>query len=66
MEQNDPFNSQYYCLHWVDIIDGDGACELVTGKRCGIQFAVADVNGSGRPDIVAPGEDELGLVGNVD
>ncbi len=28
----DPFNSQYHCLHWVDI-DGDGECELVTGKR---------------------------------
>ena len=28
----DPFNSQYHDMHWVDI-DGDGACELVTGKR---------------------------------
>ena len=28
----DPFNSQYHDLHWVDI-DGDGQCELVTGKR---------------------------------
>ncbi len=28
----DPFNSQYHDLHWADI-DGDGACELVTGKR---------------------------------
>ena len=28
----DPFNSQYHDIHWVDI-DGDGACELVTGKR---------------------------------
>ncbi len=28
----DPFNSQYHDLHWADI-DGDGACELITGKR---------------------------------
>lgn len=28
----DPFNSQYHDMHWVDI-DGDGAPELVTGKR---------------------------------
>ncbi len=28
----DPFNSQYHDLFWVDI-DGDGECELVTGKR---------------------------------
>jgi hypothetical protein len=28
----DPFNSQYHDLIWADI-DGDGACELVTGKR---------------------------------
>jgi hypothetical protein len=25
-------NSQYHDMHWIDI-DGDGACELVTGKR---------------------------------
>jgi len=28
----DPFNSQYHDLIWADI-DGDGACELITGKR---------------------------------
>jgi len=28
----DPFNAQYHDLQWVDI-DGDGRCELVTGKR---------------------------------
>ena len=28
----DPFNSQYHDLIWADI-DGDGKCELVTGKR---------------------------------
>ncbi len=28
----DPFNSQYHDLIWADI-DGDGQCELVTGKR---------------------------------
>ncbi|MGC9359494.1 MAG: FG-GAP-like repeat-containing protein [Anaerolineae bacterium] len=28
----DPFNSQYHDLAWVDL-DGDGDCELVTGKR---------------------------------
>ncbi len=96
----DPWCSQYHCLQWVDI-DGDGQCELVTGKRyrahcgkdpgagddvgiyyfkwtgesfvkevidygparsgtgCGIQFAVADLRGSGRLDIVAPGKDGL-------
>ena len=96
----DPFNSQYHDLQWVDI-DGDGQCELVTGKRyrahcgndpgeyddvglyyfkwngesfakqvinygpartatgCGIHFAVADLRGIGRLDIVAPGKDGL-------
>jgi hypothetical protein len=28
----DPSNSQYHDMHWVDV-DGDGTCELVTGKR---------------------------------
>jgi hypothetical protein len=28
----DPFSSQYHDLKWIDI-DGDGQCELVTGKR---------------------------------
>jgi hypothetical protein len=96
----DPYNSQYHDLQWVDI-DGDGAPELITGKRyrahndndpgtfdgvgtyyfkwngesfskqiidfgptrygkgCGIFFAVADLNGDGRLDIVAPGKDGL-------
>mgnify|MGYP002641680822 CR=1 FL=1 len=96
----DPFNSQYHDMQWVDI-DGDGACELVTGKRyrahggmdpgsadpvglyyfkwtgegfskqvidygpagtgcgCGLHFAVADLTGDGRLDIVAPGKDGL-------
>jgi len=96
----DPHNSQYHDMQWVDI-DGDGECELVTGKRyrahcgndpgaaddvgiyyfkwdgesfskqvidfgpprvgtgCGIHFALADLNGSGLLDIVAPGKDGL-------
>jgi hypothetical protein len=96
----DPHHAQYHDLQWVDI-DGDGACELVTGKRyrahcgrdpgesddvgiyyfkwtgdgfvkqvidygparvgtgCGIHFAVADLRGSGRLDLVAPGKDGL-------
>lgn len=28
----DPYNSQYHDLIWADI-DGDGVCELITGKR---------------------------------
>jgi hypothetical protein len=28
----DPFNSQYHDMVWADI-DGDGQCELITGKR---------------------------------
>lgn len=28
----DPYNSQYHDMMWLDI-DGDGECELVTGKR---------------------------------
>jgi hypothetical protein len=28
----DPYNSQYHDIQWVDL-DGDGACELVSGKR---------------------------------
>jgi len=96
----DSDNSQYHDMQWVDI-DGDGQCELVTGKRyrahngkdpgggdplgvyyfkwdgkdftkhvvdygppgtgagCGIHFAVADLTGNGRLDIVAPGKDGL-------
>lgn len=96
----DPFNAQYHDLHWADI-DGDGECELVTGKRhrahcgndkgewddvgiyyfkwtgegfskqvidygaigqgkgCGICFALADLRGTGRLDLVAPGKDGL-------
>ncbi len=96
----DPFNAGFHDLMWVDI-DGDGACELITGKRyrahcgkdpgeaddlgiyyykwtgesfakqvidygpireatgLGIAFAVADLRGTGRLDIVAPGKDGL-------
>jgi hypothetical protein len=96
----DPYNAQYHDMQWVDI-DGDGECELVTGKRhrahcgneagewddlgiyyfkwngesfskqiisygpigagkgCGIFFALADLRGSGRLDLVAPGKDGL-------
>ncbi|HOF17734.1 MAG TPA: VCBS repeat-containing protein [Phycisphaerae bacterium] len=102
----DPFNSQYHDLTWADI-DGDGQCELITGKRyrahcgrdpgeydpvglyyfkwtgegfakqvidygpmrvgkgCGIHFAVADLHGTGRLDIVAPGKDGLALFRNL-
>jgi hypothetical protein len=96
----DPFNSQYHDMMWVDI-DGDGQCELLTGKRfrahphmdpgdhddvgiyyfkwngesfskqvidygppregtgLGIYFSVADLRGTGRLDIIAPGKDGL-------
>ena len=41
----DPYCSQYHDLRWIDI-DGDGACELVTGKRyrahCGSDPGGAD------------------------
>jgi hypothetical protein len=35
------------------------------GKGCGIHFQVADVDGDGRPDIVAPGKDGLYLFKNL-
>ncbi len=96
----DPWNSQYHDMMWADI-DGDGECELVTGKRyrahqrsdpgdfdpvgiyyfkwtgesfvkqiidwgptrvgtgCGIHFALADLRGTGRLDVIAPGKDGL-------
>ncbi len=102
----DPENSQYHDMLWVDI-DGDGQCELVTGKRyrahcghdvgaydpvgiyyfkwtgegfskqvidygpireatgCGIFFQVADMDGNGRLDVVAPGKDGLYLFKNL-
>ncbi len=96
----DPFNAGFHDLQWADI-DGDGECELITGKRyrahcgkdpgefddmgifyykwngesfskqvieygpirqatgCGIAFALADLRGTGRLDLVAPGKDGL-------
>jgi hypothetical protein len=102
----DPYNSQYHDLIWADI-DGDGACELITGKRyrahngadpgeydpiglyyfkwngesfskqiidfgptgvgqgCGLHFAVGDVSGHGRLDVVAPGKDGLYFFENL-
>jgi hypothetical protein len=101
----DPLSSQYHDLQWIDI-DGDGQCELVTGKRflshphqepgvhdafgwyifkwtgecfakqvidfgpvgvghgLGISFAVADLNGDGRLDVVAPGKEGLAVYFN--
>ena len=101
----DPLNSQYHDMQWVDI-DGDGQCELITGKRflshphhepglhdafgwyifkwtgecfakqvidfgpvgighgLGISFAVADLNGDGRLDVVAPGKEGLAVYFN--
>jgi hypothetical protein len=102
----DPYHSQYHDMHWVDI-DGDGQCELVTGKRyrahndndpgsfddygiyyfkwngesftknpiifgkwretkgLGIFSQVIDLNGDGRPEILAPGKDGLAILWNV-
>ena len=102
----DPFNSQYHDVQWVDI-DGDGECEIVTGKRyrahsgrdpgayddigmcyfkwndesftkqmisygplgvgagCGLSFAIVDLYGNGRLDIVAPGKDGLQVFKNM-
>ena len=41
----DPYNSQYHDMKWIDV-DGDGKCELVTGKRyrahCGSDPGSAD------------------------
>jgi hypothetical protein len=101
----DPLNSQYHDMQWLDI-DGDGQCELITGKRfrshpsnepgvtdafgwyifkwtgecfakqvvdfgpigvghgLGISFAVADLNGDGRLDVVAPGKEGLAVYFN--
>lgn len=101
----DPYSSQYHDLQWIDI-DGDGQCELITGKRfrghphgdggdkdaygwyifkwtgecfakhvvdfgpmgaakgLGIHFAVADLTGNGKLDVVAPGKDGLAIYFN--
>ena len=102
----DPDNAQYHDLQWADI-DGDGQCEVITGKRhrahcgndagewddygiyyfkwtgegfskqiidwgrlfdgakgTGIAFALADLRGSGRLDVVAPGKDGLNVYFN--
>jgi hypothetical protein len=101
----DPLNSQFHDLQWIDI-DGDGQCELITGKRfrshphgedglhdafgwyiykwtgecfakqvvdfgpvgvghgLGIAFAVADLTGNGRLDVVAPGKEGLAVYFN--
>jgi len=100
--QIDPYSSQYHDLQWVDI-DGDGQCELITGKRfrahpqgdggdkdpygwyvfkwtgecfakhvidfgplgtgkgLGFHSAVADPDGDGRMDVVAPCKDGLAI-----
>jgi hypothetical protein len=100
----DPYNAQYHDMQWIDL-DGDGQCELVTGKRvrahnghdhgeydeagiyyfkwngesfskqvidygpqgkgCGIHFAIADLHGNGRLDLVAPGKDGLVVYENL-
>jgi hypothetical protein len=96
---------QYHDLQWADI-DGDGQCELISGKRhrahngndpgehddvgiyyfkwngesfskqiidygpirqatgCGILFALADLRGTGRLDLVVPGKDGLYVLFN--
>jgi FG-GAP-like repeat len=102
----DPFNAQYHDMMWADI-DGDGQCELITGKRyrahndndpgsfddsgiyyfkwtgegfvkmpiafgpvgaggagLGIHFQLADLRGTGRLDIIAPGKDGLQIFFN--
>ncbi len=44
----DPYNSQYHHMRWFDI-DGDGCCELITGKRyrahCGTDPGAEDYVG---------------------
>ena len=36
-----------------------------TGKGCGIHFQIADLNGDGRLDVIAPGKDGLCVYRNL-
>ncbi|MBM4017483.1 MAG: VCBS repeat-containing protein [Planctomycetes bacterium] len=57
-----------YYFKWT----GEGFAKIVVdygfgpaGKGCGIFFQVADADGDGRPDVVAPGKDGLVLYRNL-
>ncbi|NOY82973.1 MAG: VCBS repeat-containing protein [Kiritimatiellaeota bacterium] len=57
-----------YCFKWTgenfakQVIDYGPPSQ---GAGCGIFFAMADLNGDGRPDLVAPGKDGLHLFRNT-
>jgi len=68
----DPYSSQYHDLQWIDI-DGDGQCELITGKRLrshphhepGVNDQAAETSSNG-PAKTLPSKSEISVPSEAD